>query len=170
MTAVVGIGREVLNKIWWADYRGIGNPGIYMSLNETCLSNVKNVERENPEAMIVNVTRSAGSVLSPSWKMLNEYKAKKINWDGYIVRFVKEMDNPVSRAEMLRIGELARTKDVYLVCFEKKGNCHRFLLVDMIKRAMIIEACRRMNQLVVENPVIVEAAYEGIAKELRVEA
>jgi hypothetical protein len=35
---------------------------------------------------------------------------------------------------------------------------------------MIIEACRRMNQLVAENPVLVEAAYEGIARELRVEA
>lgn len=141
-----------------------------MSLKETCLSNVENVRKENPGAELINVTRSSGSVLSPSWKMLNEYKAKKITWDGYIVRFVKEMDNPVSRAEMLRIGELAKTKDVYLVCFEKKGNCHRFLLVDMIKRAMIIEACRRMNQLVADNPVLVEAAYEGIARELRVEA
>jgi len=140
-----------------------------MSLNETCLSNVKNVERENPDAMIVNVTRSAGSVLSPSWKMLNEYKAEKITWDGYIVRFVKEMDNPVSRAEMLRIGELAKTKDVYLVCFEKKGNCHRFLLVDMIRDLLLEESCKRLNQLVAENPVLVEAAYEGIARELRVE-
>jgi len=27
--AVAGSGRDVLNKIWWADYRGIGNSGIY---------------------------------------------------------------------------------------------------------------------------------------------
>jgi hypothetical protein len=117
-----------------------------MSLKETYFGNVKNVERENPEAMIVNVTRSAGSVLSPSWKMLNEYFARKITWDGYISRFLREMDNPECKTEMLRIGELASTRDVYLTCFERVGNCHRFLLVDMIKRAMIIEACRRMNQ------------------------
>ena len=71
---------------------------------------------------------------------------------------------------MLRIGELARTKEVYLVCFERVGNCHRFLLVDMIKRAMIIEACRRMNQLVTERPDLVKASYDNIAKALRVEA
>jgi len=126
-----------------------------MSLKETYLGNVENVRRADPDAVLIDVTRRAGSVLSPSWDMLKEYKAGKINWDEYISRFVKEMDNPVSRAEMLRIGELARTRDVYIVCFERVGNCHRFLLVDMIKRAMIIEACRRMNQLVTERPDLV---------------
>ena len=116
-----------------------------MSLKETYLGNVENVKKANPDAVLIDVTRRAGSVLSPSWDMLNEYKARKITWDGYISRFLKEMDNPVSRAEMLRIGELTSTRDVYLTCFERVGNCHRFLLVDMIKRAMIIEACRRMN-------------------------
>jgi uncharacterized protein YeaO (DUF488 family) len=141
-----------------------------MSLNETYLGNVENVKKVNPDAVLVDVTRRSGSVLSPSWDMLNEYFARKITWDGYVSRFVKEMDNPVSRAEMLRIGELARTKDVYLVCFERVGICHRFLLVDMIKRAMIIEACRRMNQLVTERPDLVKASYHNIAKALRVEA
>jgi hypothetical protein len=141
-----------------------------MSLNETYLGNVENVRRASPEAVIIDVTRRAGSVLSPSWDMLNEYKAGKMTWDGYISRFLKEMDNPECKTELLRIGELARTKDVYLVCFERVGNCHRFLLVDMIKRAMIIEACRRMNQLVIERPDLVKASYDTIAKELCVEA
>ena len=141
-----------------------------MSLKETYFANLGNVKKMDPGAVIIDVTRRAGSVLSPSWDMLNAYKAKKIDWDGYISRFLREMDNPECRAEMLRIGELARTKDVYLVCFERVGNCHRFLLVDMIKRAMIIEACRRMNQLVIERPDLVKASYDNIAKELRVES
>jgi hypothetical protein len=141
-----------------------------MSLNETYLGNVENVRRASPDAVIIDVTRRAGSLLSPSWDMLNEYKAGKLTWDGYISRFLHEMDNPVCKAEMLRIGELARTKEVYLVCFEHVGNCHRFLLVDMIKRAMIIEACRRMNQLVIARPDLVKASYDTIAKELCVEA
>ena len=141
-----------------------------MSLKETYLGNVENVRRANPDAIIVYVTRRAGSVLSPSWDMLNEYKAGKMTWDGYISRFLREMDNPECKVEMLRIGELAKTKDVYLVCFERVGNCHRFLLVDMIKRAMIIEACRRMNKLVTERPDLVTASYDNIAKALRVEA
>jgi len=141
-----------------------------MSLNETWLNNVENVRRANPGAVIIDITRRAGSVLSPSWDMLNEYKAGKMAWDRYISRFLQEMDNPECKAEMLRIGELARTKEVYLVCFERVGNCHRFLLVDIIKRAMIIEACRRMNRLVNARPDLVKASYDTIAKELRVEA
>lgn len=133
-----------------------------MSLKETYLRNVENVKRADLGAVIIDVTRRAGSVLSPSWDMLNEYKAGKMTWDGYISRFLREMDNPVSRAEMLRIGELARTKEVYLVCFERVGNCHRFLLVDMIKRAMIIEACRQMK--------LVKAGCDNISKALPLEA
>ncbi|MFZ3168537.1 MAG: DUF488 family protein [Candidatus Methanoperedens sp.] len=133
-----------------------------MSLKETYFANLGNVKKMDPGAVIIDVTRRAGSVLSPSWDMLNEYKAGKMTWDGYISRFLREMDNPVSRAEMLRIGDLARTKEVYLVCFERMGNCHRFLLVDMIKRAMIIEACRQMN--------LVKAGCDNIAKAPRVEA
>ena len=117
-----------------------------MSLKETYFGNLENVKKMDPGAVIIDVTRRAGSVLSPSWDMLKEYKAGKMTWDGYISRFLGEMDNPECKIEMLKIGELARTKEVYLVCFERVGNCHRFLLLDMIKRAMIIEACRRMNQ------------------------
>jgi hypothetical protein len=141
-----------------------------MSLKETYFANLGNVKKMDPGAVIINVTRRAGSVLSPSWDMLKEYKAGKMNWDGYISKFLREMDNPVCKAEMLRIGELARTKDVYLVCFERVGNCHRFFLVEMIKRAIIIEACRRMNQLVTERPDLVKASYDNIAKALRMEA
>ena len=132
-----------------------------MSLKETYFGNVANVKKMDPGAVIIDVTRRAGSVLSPSWILLNAYKAKKIDWDGYISRFVREMDNPKSKAEMLRIGELAGTKEVYLVCFERVGNCHRFLLVDMIKRLMIIEACRQMN--------LVKAGCDDIARALPVE-
>ncbi len=110
-----------------------------MSLKETYFGNVENVKKMDPGAVIIDVTRRAGSVLSPSWNLLNAYKSKKIDWDGYISRFLREMDNPECKTEMLRIGDLSKTKDVYLVCFERVGNCHRFLLVDMIKSEMMKE-------------------------------
>ncbi len=141
-----------------------------MSLLETYLKNVENVKRMDSGAVIIDVTCSAGSVLSPSWTLLNAYKAKKIDWDGYISGFMHEMDNPECKAEMLRIGELARTKDVYLVCFERVGNCHRFLLVDIIKGLMLDNVCRRVNQLAVERPDLVKAGYDNIAKTLHMEA
>ncbi|MCE8429553.1 MAG: DUF488 family protein [Candidatus Methanoperedens sp.] len=141
-----------------------------MSLKETYLGNVENVKKANPDAVLIDVTRRAGSVLSPSWEMLNEYKTGKMTWDGYISRFVKEMDNTISRAEMLRIGELARTKDVFLVCFERFSPCHRFLLVDMIVSLLLEESCKQLNRLVIERPDLVETAYMNISKELRAEA
>ena len=141
-----------------------------MSLKETYFGNLGNVKKMDPDAVIINVTRRAGSVLSPSWILLNAYKEKKIDWDGYISGFVQEMDNPVCKTEMLRIGELARTKEVYLVCFERVGNCHRFLLVDMINGFMLDEAHRGGNNLVNDRPDFVNAGYDNIAKALRVEA
>ena len=107
-----------------------------MSLKETYIGNVESVKRADPNAVIIDVTRRAGSVLSPSWELLSAYKNGLITWDGYIKRFVREMANPASNAEMLRIGKLAKSRDVYLVCFERKGNCHRFLLKDMIDMMM----------------------------------
>jgi hypothetical protein len=44
------------------------------------LGNVENVKKANPDAVLIDVTRRAGSVLSPSWGMLNDYKARKITW------------------------------------------------------------------------------------------
>ncbi|MFU8767907.1 MAG: hypothetical protein ACNA7I_09660, partial [Candidatus Methanoperedens sp.] len=85
-----------------------------MSLKETYLGNVENIKKNVKHAVIINVTRSAGSKLAPSWDLLNAYKAKKIDWGGYTSRFLQEMDNPECKAEMLRIGKLAEeAKDVY---------------------------------------------------------
>ncbi|MDP2815242.1 MAG: DUF488 family protein [Rectinemataceae bacterium] len=137
---------------------------------ETYLGNVENVKKMNPGAVIINVTRGAGSVLGPSWDLLNDWRAKRITWDEYVRRFVEEMGNSKCKVEMLRIGNLAKTKDVYIVCFERKGNCHRFLLVDMIKELLMEDAGRRVNRLVTVRPDLVKACYNNIAKALREEA
>lgn len=44
------------------------------------------------------------------------------------------MDNPACIAIMREIKKLAEAKDVYLICYEKEYPCHRFLLLDMIKK------------------------------------
>ena len=98
-------------------------------LKETWLGNLRNLPSE---AIVVEVTRSKNHVLSPSWALLNDYKNRKIDWNGYKARFLEEMDNETCRAEMYELWELSQIKDVYLVCFEKEGHCHRFLLLDLI--------------------------------------
>jgi uncharacterized protein YeaO (DUF488 family) len=80
----------------------------------------------------IEVTRSSGSILAPSWELLNDYKTGKIDWTAYEKRFTNEMTKPIAIREMLRIKLLAETKDVRLICYEKNPPCHRFILLRMI--------------------------------------
>jgi uncharacterized protein YeaO (DUF488 family) len=57
----------------------------------------------------------------------------RADWAQYTERFRREMECDSCIAEMKRIWDLSRTKDVYLVCFEKDGdNCHRHILMGMM--------------------------------------
>lgn len=98
-------------------------------LKESYLAVVKKLPKKSVKIV---VTRTAGSILSPSWELLNEYKNGKIGWDEYTERFKQEMNNDRCIAEMRKIKWTAKSKDIYLICYEKSGNCHRFLLIDMI--------------------------------------
>lgn len=83
-------------------------------LKETYLARMKQIARDNPDAAFIVVTRSAGHVLSPSWKLLNDYKERRIDWAQYTERFRCEMDCDLCREEMKRIRDLSQKKDVYL--------------------------------------------------------
>jgi Protein of unknown function, DUF488 len=102
-------------------------------LKETYLAKMKQTAKENPDAAFIVVTRSARHLLSPSWKLLNDYKDGHIDWAQYTERFRREMESDPCRTEMKRIWDLSQTKDVYLVCFEKDGdNCHRHILIELM--------------------------------------
>jgi hypothetical protein len=102
-------------------------------LKETYLAKMKQIAKENPDAVFIIVTRRTGHLLSPSWNLLNDYKDGRIDWAQYTERFRREMDFDLCREEMKRIWDLSHTKDVYLVCFEKDGeNCHRHILMGMM--------------------------------------
>lgn len=100
-------------------------------LKESYIANMKNLPGD---AIIIIVTRTAGHVLSPSWELLKDYKHGKINWEGYEARFKQEMTNENCMDEMRKIKLMSKSKDVFLVCYEKSGHCHRFLLMDMINK------------------------------------
>jgi uncharacterized protein YeaO (DUF488 family) len=100
-------------------------------LKESYLANVKNLPKD---AVKIVVTRSAGHMLSPSKALLWDYKNGKIDWTGYVKTFYREMDNPACAAIMREIKKIAETRDVFLLCYEKEYPCHRFLLLDMIKK------------------------------------
>ncbi len=93
-------------------------------------------EKPPCDAMIIDVTRTAGHLLAPSYELLMDYKEKRINWNQYVVRYKKEMDNDACRSIMKIIKKLSEVQDVYLVCvcYNKDKRCHRFLLKDMIEK------------------------------------
>lgn len=90
------------------------------------------MKKLSQDSIKIVVTRTAGSILGPSWGLLNDYKNGKIDWDGYVERFKQEMNNERCMAEMRKIKRMSETKDVYLICYEKSGNCHRHILKEMI--------------------------------------
>jgi uncharacterized protein YeaO (DUF488 family) len=84
------------------------------------------------DAIKVRVARP--SVLSASKELLYDYKEGRINWQEFEVRFRKEiLSNPAAIAELKRLKKLSYENDVYLICYEKKYPCHRFILIDLIK-------------------------------------
>ncbi len=102
-------------------------------LKETYLASMKQTAKENEDAAFIVVTRSAGHVLSPSWKLLNDYKVGRIDWAQYTERFRCEMECDLCKEEMKRIWDLSQTRDVFLVCYEKPGeNCHRYILMELM--------------------------------------
>jgi len=79
------------------------------------------------------VTVSAKSILAPSWGLLEAYKAGRFTWGVYERIFRLQMTkSPEAMAEMRRIKELAKIKDVRLICYEKEYPCHRFILIEII--------------------------------------
>jgi len=101
-------------------------------LKEGYIAIWRKLQQANPDAILIRV--AIPSILSPSRELLKDYKDGKVDWNEYIDRFYKEMKKPECVKEMKRIKELAKTKDVYLMCYEKTYPCHRFLLIDMIKK------------------------------------
>jgi len=82
------------------------------------------------------------SVLAPSQELLSEFNRLKKrygqerSWElsGYEERFRGEiLSSPRAMAKLREIKELARTRNVRLICYEKNPPCHRFILMKLIK-------------------------------------
>lgn len=91
------------------------------------------------------------SILGPSSKLLADFMERKKFWESkglselearkkagidvdYENRFRKEiLSNPKAVEKLREIKRLAETKDVRLICYEKKPPCHRFILMELIE-------------------------------------
>ena len=72
--------------------------------------------------------------LAPSRELLTDYRHGLIAWEEYRARFREEiLGSAEARAAFRHIIDLARTRDVYLICWEREPPCHRFLLMDLAR-------------------------------------
>lgn len=123
-----------------------------MALKETYLAKLKRMREEYPDAEFIVVTRTARSVLAPSRELLADFKEF---YDSLLVEGVEDIDahnrawyavdyerrfreeilgRPAAMDELRRTKEMAKVKDVYLVCYEKPPKkCHRLVLMDIIR-------------------------------------
>lgn len=70
--------------------------------------------------------------LAPSYELLRDWRDHRITWEEYAARFREEiLSSPEALAALRHIIDLARTKDVYLICWEKSPPCHRYILLDL---------------------------------------
>lgn len=71
--------------------------------------------------------------LAPNESLFHDYKTGLCGEEEYTRRFIEQMkNNNIAQERMHAIRELAKDKEVYLICWEKTGFCHRFLLIEMI--------------------------------------
>ena len=73
-------------------------------------------------------------ILAPSRELLADWRGYLITWEEYVARFREEiLGSPEAVAALRHIIALSRTRDVWLICWEKAPPCHRFLLLDMAR-------------------------------------
>jgi len=107
-------------------------------LKETYISNAENVD-----GILFQVTRShtvelEGALyvpeLAPTLDLLSAKKYEKMPWDEYSERFREQiLTDEKAMATLREIFEISKVADVYLVCYEKKYPCHRFILLELIE-------------------------------------
>lgn len=71
--------------------------------------------------------------LSPSKDLLTEYKKGDLNWKKFQTTFVKQMNNTQSKEILSSLANVAKNKNITLLCYEKDGeNCHRHIIQNLI--------------------------------------
>ena len=72
--------------------------------------------------------------LAPSRELLDDWRHGLVTWPEYEARFRKEiLGSPEAVAALRHVIDLSRTRDVYLICWEREPPCHRYLLLNLAK-------------------------------------
>jgi uncharacterized protein YeaO (DUF488 family) len=114
-------------------------PGIrtdcYVSVSKEYMKYYKNAHFEFIVRMEVQYTQWGNHVLSPSWNLLKKVKDEHMEFEEYSRKFIDEINNSfAARKRLLELKTIAKTKTLFLICFEKDPQvCHRSLVKKMIE-------------------------------------
>lgn len=116
-------------------------------LKESYVAKLKNLDKD-----AVKIEVGYPSIFAPSeellsdfnelkWKLMekgmNEEEARKKAWKktNFEIRYREKITSDPEIVKKLKdIKELSEEKDVYLYCYCGKPLCHRFILMDIIKK------------------------------------
>lgn len=100
-----------------------------MPFLEGCIARCKDYSKDEIK---VRVTRP--SVLAPKKDLFYSRKSKKIGWKEYKKRYKNQiLKDPKAIAALVHLKNLAKDRNVRLICYEVNPPCHRFILLDIIK-------------------------------------
>jgi uncharacterized protein YeaO (DUF488 family) len=73
-------------------------------------------------------------ILSPSDELLQKYKLGSVTWDGFKMKYLKDLKNPIASERIKFIAQESKVHDVYLVSdCDSEDYCYRILLQDAIE-------------------------------------
>jgi uncharacterized protein YeaO (DUF488 family) len=78
--------------------------------------------------------------LSPSTKLLREYKDEEIGWAVFKSRFLKELQSSDGSLEVIKtFHDRMSTEVITLLCYEKSGeHCHRHIVKVIIENPKML--------------------------------
>ena len=77
---------------------------------------------------------STMSAFAPPMKLIGAYKRGEINEFEYNDRYKKEVLDKLNKKEIHDyLIKIDKDEDVYLLCYEKEGFCHRHIVADWLE-------------------------------------
>ena len=102
------------------------------------LAVLKKFKTQYPDAHFEVITRTAKSVLAPSWELLELLKKHLIFFEEYKELFIKEIrENPEALKRIEELREIGKERLLFLVCYEKDQSiCHRSIVKEIINKTI----------------------------------
>ena len=90
-----------------------------------------------PRGQPRSVTDEYLSKIAPSKRLIDQYRKGPLGWDEFTRRYRDELTNPDSQRELERLGAIARSQPITLMCMcPDNWDCHRTILRDAIMDAI----------------------------------